>query len=158
MDAEAAQLVSHLQRPLHFTESQFGDAVEAMTKLLIERIDIAGLKRDVLPTLESREAERLQSLGGLKALQMWLSRRAEVQNASELMSPLFVLYDLRVAFKHLVPTEKQEATKQSAIQRLGLTVGASLETIYNTVCEKLQWAFEQMTVAVRKELDQSKND
>lgn len=158
MDAEAAQLVSHLQRPLHFTESQFGDAVEAMTKLLIERIDIAGLKRDVLPTLESREAERLQSLGGLKALEMWLSRRAEVQNASELMSPLFVLYDLRVAFKHLVPTEKQEATKQSAIQRLGLTVGASLETIYNTVCEKLQWAFEQMTVAVRKELDQSKDD
>jgi len=34
------------------------------------------------------------------------------------MSPLFVLYDFRVAFKLFTPEDKQEATKQSAILRL----------------------------------------
>jgi hypothetical protein len=151
MDAEAAQLVSDLRRPLHFTETQFGDAMETMTKLLIERIDVAAVKKDLAPTLESRDAERLRSLGGLKALELWLLKKAGSENAKELMSPLFVLYDLRVAFKHLIPADKQEATKQSAIERLGLAPDTTLETIYDTVSEKLQLAFEQMKIAVRKQ-------
>ena len=111
LDNEAIALMSALRKPIHFSESEFGDAMEVMTKLFIERINVAVLKDDVRPVLSKDEADSMRKFGSLKTLETWLKVKAACEDASKIMLPLFVLYDLRVAYKHLIPTEDQIETK-----------------------------------------------
>lgn len=145
MDAEAVQLMSALRRPLHFTEAEFGEVVEVMTKLFIERINVAALKEDLRSTLSAQEFDKSKKFGGLKTLELWLSRKLKAANASELTLPMFVLYDLRVAFKHLIPAEKQQETQADCLERLRLPANTSLDAVYNDIAAKLQTGFELMT-------------
>jgi len=147
MDNEALDLMSALRRPIHFSESEFGDLMEAMTKLFIERINVAALKEDVRTLVSGKEAEALKKMGGLKTLETWLRFKLMANNASQLMLPLFVLYDLRVAFKHLIPAEKRVETKESCFTRLGLGAGSSLPELYGQLAPQLQSAFESMKAA-----------
>ena len=130
LDNEAIALMSALRKPIHFSESEFGDAMEVMTKLFIERINVAVLKDDVRPVLSKDEADRMKKFGSLKTLETWLKVKVACEDASKIMLPLFVLYDLRVAYKHLIPTEDQIETKASCVKRLGLLTDASLAEIY----------------------------
>ena len=57
---------------------------------------------------------------------------------------VFVLYDLRVAYKHLIPTEDQIETKASCVQRLGSLADASLAEIYEELTGRLREAVESM--------------
>jgi hypothetical protein len=144
LDNEALHLMSALRKPIHFSESEFGESMEVMTKLFIERINVSVLKDDLRPLVSKQESDRLKPLGGLKTLETWLKVKLGAENASQMMLPLFVLYDLRVAFKHLIPAEKQAETKEHCLQRLGLTPEVSLEQLYEALAPQLQRAFELM--------------
>jgi hypothetical protein len=145
MDAEAVQLMSALRKPLHFTESEFGDMMEVMTKLFIERISVAALKEILRLTLSPIELDKSKKFGGLKTLELWLSKKLKAANASELTLPLFVLYGLRIAYKHLISAEKQKEIKSACLERLCLAAEIALDGIYTDLAAKLQTGFEQMT-------------
>ncbi len=66
------------------------------------------------------------------------------------MLPLFVLYDLRVAYKHLIPAEKQEEMKTSCRARLGLPSDSSLQVVYETMVAGLEKSFDQMAASAMK--------
>lgn len=149
MDAEAAELLLQLRRPVHFTEEEFGNSMETMTKLFIERIDIAPLKTMLRETLGQSELERKGNLRELKTLQLWVETILKCEQAGRILAPLFVLYDLRVAYKHLLPRETTEQKKNSCLERLGLADGTALEEIYTVLTQQLEQAFVSLTKAAR---------
>jgi hypothetical protein len=53
------------------------------------------------------------------------------------MNPLFVLYDLRVVFKHLQSEENRLSTLKSCRFRLGLGDNATCKEIYESLMGKL---------------------
>lgn len=147
MDKEAVELLANLKRPVYFTEEEFGAAVEAMTKLFIERIDAEQLRANIQPLLSALEAKAAKGFRELKILQLWLDKRLHVGDPGAMMMPLFVLYDLRVAFKHLLPDERKEELRLSSISRLGLKPDATLEGIYVRLTASLEHSFDDMVRA-----------
>ena len=137
LDDEALPLIKSLKPPVHFSDKEMGDSMEAFNKLLVERINTAMLKFDLQLLLTPAEAKKLQSLGGLKTLELWLLKRASVIDASARMNALFVLYDLRVVFKHLQSAEKKSNTMENCCERLGLAHKASNESIYNALLKNI---------------------
>jgi hypothetical protein len=60
------------------------------------------------------------------------------------MLPLFVLYDLRVAFKHLLPEKRKQELRASAITRLKLPGNASLEDVYTALTSSIERSLKNM--------------
>jgi hypothetical protein len=148
MDAEAAGLLTQIRRPVHFTEKEFGDAMETMTKLFIERIDIAPMKAMLREKLGKSDLDRLGNLRELKTLQLWAEKIVGVNEADNVMSPLFILYDLRVAYKHLLPLENTEEIKMSCRTRLDQREDAGLDQIYTVLTHRLEQTFVTLEKAV----------
>ncbi len=144
LEPEAVALMSKLRIPLHFTESEFGSSMEVMTKLFIERINVPALKENLRSTLARERFDDIKSYGSLKTLELWLGQILKLANAPETMMPLFVLYDLRVAYKHLTPAEKQEKMKASCRTRLAVPPESSPEVVYDTLVAGLEKSFDQM--------------
>jgi hypothetical protein len=144
MEAEAVDLLANLKRPIYFTEDEFGSAIETVTKLLIERIDAAELRRDLLVNLSAEELKLTSGFRELKWLQLWLKKRRGMQDPETVMLPLFVLYDLRVAFKHLLPEKRKQELRASAIARLKLPGNASLEDVYTALMSSIERSLKNM--------------
>ncbi len=153
MDAEAAELLSQLRRPVHFSEEEFGNSMETMTKLFVERIDIAPMKTMIRESLGQSELERRGSLRELKTLQLWAETTLKCEQAGSILAPLFVLYDLRVAYKHLLPRHTTEQKKKSCLERLSLAEGTTLEEIYAVLTQRLEQTFVLLTKAAQQKLD-----
>src|ERR1035437_11142594 len=75
---------------------------------------------------------------GMRLLQLWLEKRLFLKESREIMTSLFVLYDLRIAYKHLLPSEKKEEYRLSSVSRLGLKEDATLEDLYTSLTESLE--------------------
>ena len=144
MDNEAVDLLANLKRPIYFTDDEFGAAMEIMTKLFIERIDVEQLRANLQPILSKEEAKETKSYQGMRLLQLWLEKRLFLKESREIMTSLFVLYDLRIAYKHLLPSEKKEEYRLSSVSRLGLKEDATLEDLYTSLTESLERSFDHM--------------
>jgi hypothetical protein len=155
MDAEAAELLLQLRRPVHFTEEEFGNSMETMTKLFIERIDVAPMKAMLRETLGQSELERRGSLRELKTLQLWVETILKFDRAATVLAPFFVLYDLQVAYKYLLPRETAEQKKKGCLERLGLKDGTGFEEMYSVLTQQLEQAFGSLTKAARYGPDRS---
>jgi hypothetical protein len=119
-----------------------------MTKLFIERLDVAPLKNMLSSILNKDERKKMKGLRELHTLQLWAERQLGMSSAGEILAPLFVLYDLRVAYKHLLPQSKTEEIKTSCRSRLNLPEDASLEKIYTAITAQLETTFNALTQAI----------
>jgi hypothetical protein len=145
MEKEAIDLMASLRRPVYFTQEEFGTSMETMTKLFVERIDVEQLRADLKPHLSAEEMKTSAGFRELKWLQLWLQKRKKITNAESVMMPLFVLYDLRVAYKHLLPEYRKEELRTSAVSRLGLSASCGLEDIYSALTSTIEKSFKQMS-------------
>ncbi len=148
MDAESLSVIAGVRPPLHFTEVEFGNSVEALTKLLIERINTSVLKTDLRGCVTQKEMEEVEKLAGLRTLQLWLERRLNLKDSAETMLPLFVLYDLWVGFKHLIGSSKRSKMLISVKDRLGLAEDSTLQDIYRKLTAGLESSFDGMFKAL----------
>lgn len=142
LDSESLPIIKSLKPPIHFSEKEMGDSMEAFNKLLVERLNTSVLKQDLQTKLASEEVGRLQRFGGLKTLELWLQRRAGVSDAHSRISALFALYDLRVVFKHLTSEETRLRTLKSCCKRLGLEDGVTHKEMYSALLGQLATFYE----------------
>ena len=85
-----------------------------------------------------------KALGTLKRLQMVLEALAPGGGISSLMSPLFVLYDFRVAASHLASESAGAEKMKTVTDRLALQEGADLPTIYARLIGELLKTFKTL--------------
>ncbi len=97
LDIEDMQ--ENFQSPVKNNKSQIFASYLSLNKLLVENINKSNLKHILIKT--GIAEEKIDNLGSLKLLEKFLFSILDISDASTIISPLFVLYDLRKLEGHL---------------------------------------------------------
>ncbi len=146
LEPETVKAAKNVTKLLVNTEHAFSNVIIPSNMIFVESINSKKIKRDLLKDLPDLKVE---GLGGLKLFQMWLEKRLNINNAHELVSPLFILYDFRIAMAHLQSEKTKDKLLSSACERLGLEqrnrdyikitelIFEKLENMYDEILSKL---------------------
>ena len=138
LEAAALDLALSFNPPVIDTPKERRHVADTLNKIYLESLDNGELDR-ILTTLKAKSP----GSGSLKRLQTILQTVAPTENISDLMSPLYVLYDLRVAYSHLT-SGSSAPILPSVTSRLGLANDASLQEIYAVLIDGLIVTFKGM--------------
>lgn len=90
------------------------------------------------------------SLGSLKKLQLVLEAAKLEGDVAKLLSPFFVLYDLRVAYSHLTSDGTAEETFKRVADRLAIPHDAGLIETYTALRDQLLQCLRALTDLLKK--------
>ncbi|WP_206608861.1 hypothetical protein [Notoacmeibacter marinus] len=142
LEAEAFDLALSFNPPLVDTLKERRHVADTLNKIYLESLDSSALGK-VVTSLGAKSP----GTGSLKQLQTILQTIAPNDDIGTLMSPLYVLYDLRVVYSHLtrgaIPSQLLAVTK-----RLDLAPDASLADIYAKLTDGLVDTFTGMVKVV----------
>jgi hypothetical protein len=144
LEKEVLDLAISIRRPVVDTPAERRNMADALNKVYLESLDNKALER-VLAKLGQNAAK----LGSLKRLQKLVETIAPAEDIAGAMSPLYVLYDLRVAYSHLGSQEGQKEKLQFVRERLGLAGSADLFAIYDTLVPALRGAFTKLAEVLK---------
>lgn len=132
LDDETLQAIEELTPPVHFSTKEqrhFSD--------LLNRICTESLSSHALAKLLNDRGIDPKNLGTLKKLQRLLEQECPTVDLADIISPLFVTYDLRVVHSHLTSESSKAETLSFCRKRLGLTDDASFNDIYSNLVANL---------------------
>lgn len=142
LDFEQLEVMKRIARPIIWDDSNVGRIVDSLNKVLVETINTRALKRDLHASDPGFDSTKVKSL---KLLQNWLEKRCGFADGGKVLRPLFVLYDLRVVFAHLVSVRKKKKTLTSVCQRLGLpNRSRNLKAIYDALVNQLKEMYKEI--------------
>lgn len=139
LEAEAFDLALSFNPPVVDTPKERRHVADTLNKIYLESLDNAALD-GVVKSLGVNSP----GPGSLKRLQTIMETMVSNKEVAALMSPLFVLYDLRVAYSHLTPGSNPPQL-ESVTRRLGLEPDASLFDIYEKLIDGLSSTFSAMS-------------
>lgn len=140
LDNETLTLIEDFTPPVVETEKEILHVIDLLNKINIESLDSAVIGK----LLQDRGIDT-EKLGGLKKLQKLFEHEFPHQNIATVVSPLFVLYDLRVAYSHLTSKEKREEILSFCCERLGFKeIPLKFNDIYTQVIKVLTQSYERL--------------
>ncbi|WP_428144847.1 hypothetical protein [Delftia acidovorans] len=139
LEKEVLDLAISVRRPVVDTPAERRNVADALNKVYLESFDNKALEK-ILTTL----GQDASKLGSLKRLQKLAEAVAPTEDIAGTMNPLYVLYDLRVAYSHLSSHEGQEEKLCFVKQRLKLSNDSSFFEIYDALLPALRSSFEKM--------------
>ena len=148
LDSEVMELALSFNPPVVDTPKERRHVADTLNKIYLESLD-----NGALGTVFTSLGGDPKSLGSLKRLQGLLERALPTADIASRLSPLYVLYDLRVAYSHLHSSERAVDTLEKVTARLGLERGAGLMAIYSALVEQLTESFARLAPALHPEGD-----
>lgn len=139
LEKEVLDLAISIRRPVVDTSAERRNVVDSLNKVYLESFDNKALEK-ILSAL----GQDASKLGSLKRLQKLAEAAAPEEDVAGTMSPLYVLYDLRVAYSHLGSHEGQEEKLRFVKQRLKLSDEFDLFEIYDALLPALRATFEKL--------------
>lgn len=139
LEKEVLDLAISVRRPVVDTSVEHRNIADTLNKIYIESFDNKALEK-----LLATQGQDGAKLGSLKRLQKLVESVDSSADIAGFMSPLYVLYDLRVVYSHLGSGASQEEKLESVRQRLGLGTGADLFAIYDKLVPALGSAFGKL--------------
>lgn len=143
LDDEVMNLALAFNGPIVDTEKERRHVADTLNKIYIESFDSTALG-DMLKSLGGDP----KNLGSLKRLQGFMERAVPREDINSLLSPLYVLYDLRVAYSHLTSAERQREVFQTVVDRLGVDASVGLTDLYDSLMGALIAMFELLAELV----------
>ncbi|MFM9902916.1 MAG: hypothetical protein ACKVOT_18020 [Polaromonas sp.] len=143
LEKEVLELAIAIRRPVVDTPVERTNIADALNKIYLESLDNKTLEK-----LLAAVGQEAANLGSLKRLQKLLETRTDSVDIRALMSPFYVLYDLRVAYSHLGSKEGQQAKLAFVKDRLALTADADLFAVYDKLIHELRDAFNKLAAAL----------
>lgn len=141
LDAEIIELAGELKGVLLDTPKERRHIADIMNKVYLESLDNSSLGRVIVDN-----GGKINDVGGsIKRLERIFFLTGNSEDISKLMMPLYVLYDLRVAWSHLMPADSMAEKTRSICDRLGLSNESSYIQIYETLVNRLLESFKDMT-------------
>lgn len=139
LEKEVLDLAISVRRPVVDTPAERRNVADALNKVYLESFDNKALEK-ILGAL----GQDASKLGSLKRLQKLTEVVSPEEDVAGTMSPLYVLYDLRVAYSHLGSHEGQEEKLRFVKKRLNLPEDTDLFGIYDALLSALRSAFEKL--------------
>lgn len=141
LELETVQVAKQIKKMVVNTEEAFRELILPLNKVLVESINSKAIKSSLNQIITEKDKEKYKDLKGLKLMQIWLERNTCKINVAMELSPLFVLYDLRILVSHLQSEQDSEKLKDSCCERLNLCSQASYLEIANRLIERLNKMF-----------------
>lgn len=140
LDNETLSIIENLTPPVVETEKEIRHILDLLNKINIESLDSA-----VIGKLLKERGIDPGGLRGLKRMQKLFEHEYPNLNIADIVSTLFVLYDLRVGYSHLTSNKKRDETLSLAYERLGFNERpAKFHEIYTKVIKALTQSYTQL--------------
>lgn len=139
LDVEVLDLAVAFNPPLLDTPKEREHVAHTLNKIYVESWDTSALGKAIID-----RGGKPAKLGTLKRLQMLLEALEPNAAISSLMSPLFVLYDFRIATSHLTSKERAKEIMKNVTDRLGMAEHSDLHTIYALLVQELLNSFKTL--------------
>ncbi len=144
LDEEVLDLVIGFNAPVVDTPKERRHVADTLNKIFVESLD-----NKSLGTLIKKAGGNPKELGSLKRLQALIETVAKGgEDVSAIMSPFFVLYDLRVAYSHLTSEDHADEILEKVTDRLGIDVKSGLLEIYSHLLKALSASYERLVMIV----------
>lgn len=148
---EIKEQMDSFQKPIVFTEKSIEPSVNMLDKALIEGVNLDQF-RELLAKINSKSKNEYKDLKSIKLYELLLKKdlsdvdENESQRVNQIISPLYLLHDLRIYFDHLLSIAERERIKNNIIQRMNLKDFNDIEAIYSQLIDGLLVLFEYLLV------------
>jgi hypothetical protein len=139
LDEEVISVSVGFNPPLFDTPKERRHVADTLNKIYVESWDNAALGKAI-----TNNGGNPKGLGSLKRLQIVLEGLFPGVDVASLLSPLYVLYDFRVASSHLTSDKTANETLKKVTDRLALPEESDLQTIYSRLIQNLLRSFEAL--------------
>jgi hypothetical protein len=139
LDSEVINLALAFNPPVVDTPKERRHVADTLNKIHLESLDNGALEKAV-----EQNGAVSKGTGSLKRLQALLETIAGDHDISTILSPFYVLYDLRVAYSHLSSDAGAQAKLKTVTDRLRIAEGSDLLTIYSTLTGELASSYEML--------------
>ena len=129
-----SELSEYYKSPILDEREQIFNTYISLNKYLVENIQVKTLKEELITKGKSKK--EIKSLGSLKTFQLYLTEVLNIENIDSLISPLYVLNDLRQLQGHLM-NESFESKYTFCKERLFLKNQTSDFEVYEMLIKKL---------------------
>ena len=146
LDKESFDETRRIMRPVAWRKNLLEPVIQGLYKICIENLDAPVLRGELQ---RNGTQNHTDNLGSLKLLQMWLKDIEGIDDAGKMMTPFFVLNDLRTLSAHLLPDTKGRHLDAYCRERLGVN-GNSLKELYFNLLEKLANSYHELQSNIRK--------
>jgi len=143
LDEEVISLALEFNAPVVDTAKERRHVADALNKIYVESLDNAALGN-----LLMKAGGEPKNLGSLKRIQLLLETVARGADVASMLSPFFVLYDLRVAYSHLTSDNRRADILKSVTDRLELDATSGLLEIYDKLTRALISSYESLATIV----------
>ncbi len=143
LDEEVVDLALGFNAPLVDTPRERRHVADTLNKIYVESLDNSSLA-----TLLKKFGGDPKSLGSLKRLQALLETIANGADIASILSPFFVLYDLRVAYSHLTSNDRAAEILKTVTDRLGIDPASEFLEIYRHLSKALAASYEALVTIV----------
>lgn len=141
LEPETIKTAASIFRPIVSSNMAFTSVIIPMNKIFVESINNKQIKQD----LKQFDGLKLDKVGSIKLFQYWLENRIGYEDAANIVSPLFILYDLRISLAHLQSEETQEKLFEFSCERLGLNKDCrDYLQIYDILVNKLYEMYDSI--------------
>lgn len=141
LEPETIKTAASIFRPIVSSNMAFTSVIIPMNKIFVESINNKQIKQD----LKQFDGLKLDKVGSIKLFQYWLENRIGYKDAANIVSPLFILYDLRISLAHLQSEETQEKLFEFSCERLGLNKDCrDYLQIYDILVNKLYEMYDSI--------------
>jgi hypothetical protein len=144
LDREVFDLSVSFNAPVVDTEKERRHVADTLNKIYLESFD-----NNALGDVTSQLGGDPKSLGSIKRLQKVIELSCPGVDTPALMSPFYILYDLRVVYSHIGSKQSEQEKLDFVISRLGLGANSGLMEIYPSLIEKLGESYERLTELLR---------
>ena len=139
LDDEVFGLSVSFNAPIVDSEKERRHVADTLNKIYLESFD-----NKALGTVIISLGGDPKGLGSIKRLQKLIELSCPALDVPTLMSPFYILYDLRVAYSHLGSEESEEEKLNFVIERLGIRADSGLMEIYSSLIAKLLESFTKL--------------
>jgi YgiT-type zinc finger domain-containing protein len=146
LDEEVLDIALSFNAPVVDTPKERRHVADTLNKIYIESLDNAALG-----TLLKKAGCDPKSLGSLKRLQAFLETLTNDADVPAILSPFFVLYDLRVAYSHLQSDDRATEVLKTITDRLGIARASGLLEIYSCLTKAMAASYEKLGMIMSQE-------
>lgn len=135
LNNETEKISENVLKILYNTKDEFESLINKLNKILIEGINVKNIQNFLINNKIVIKKE-IENMRGIKLLKFFLCKKIGKIDVNKEISPLFILYDLRISQLHLCSAKSYNNMIESALERLDLEKKNNLEN-YNLIVEIL---------------------
>ena len=140
LEEEVLDRALDFNEPVVDTKKERRHISNTMDEIYVESLNTKALKK----LAQEAGVKELEKLKGLKLFQVWLQALFPNEDVHNLVSPFFILNDLRIANAHISSMQKQEVRMLSVFERMSLKEDTGFIEVYCNLRDRLTESYERL--------------